>query len=116
MNCTSSAVVTANGGTITNAQYGVFANNFEGYNSDANSGAVGIDGINIDGSAIAGVYVLDSPDNTNNATIDLTVNHCAINNSVVGVLIEGLMPQLPLITTTLLPMLPLVLTTCLAIR
>lgn len=88
-NCTSTAVVTANGGTITNAQYGVFANNFEGYNSNANSGAVGIDGINIDGAAIAGVYVLDSPDNTNNATIDLTVNHCTINNSVVGVLIEG---------------------------
>ncbi|MBK6450470.1 MAG: right-handed parallel beta-helix repeat-containing protein [Saprospiraceae bacterium] len=91
-NCTSSAVTTVSGGNITGCNYGIVASNFDGYNSDASSSAVRINGVSITGSTIAAVHVKDSPSNTNNATIQLTVTgNCGIvgSGAATGILVTG---------------------------
>ena len=77
------------GGTVTGGDYGVFVNNFEGYDSNAGNTAVTIDKMTILGSKIAGIYVKDSPSNTNGATVyaNLTANN--IDTDGTGILIEG---------------------------
>jgi nitrous oxidase accessory protein NosD len=92
-NCTTSNTITVTGGNITNCDYGVVASNYDGYSSNADSGAGIISGVSISGSTIAAVHVKDNPLNSNNATIQLTINNdCEINGSghlLTGVLVTG---------------------------
>ena len=88
-NVTTSAPITIKGGTVTGGDYGVFVNNYEGYSSDANNTAVKIDGVAILGSNIAGVYVKDSPANTNGATVYANIQSCSIDTNATGILVEG---------------------------
>lgn len=88
-NVTTTAPIAIAGGTVTGGDYGIFVNNFEGYTSNADPTAVKIDGVTILGSDIAGVYVKDSPSNTNNATVYANIQNSALNTDAIGILVEG---------------------------
>ncbi|HEX5626046.1 MAG TPA: right-handed parallel beta-helix repeat-containing protein, partial [Saprospiraceae bacterium] len=92
-NCTATTPVTMTGGQITNCQYGVFANNYDGYSSNGNTGTVAISGVSISGSTIAAVYVKDNPLNSNNADITLIIkDDCSLVGTgqlLKGILVEG---------------------------
>ena len=53
---------------MTGGDYGIWVNNYEGYNSNANNTSATVDGVTIDGAKI-GINVWDSPSNTNGATV-----------------------------------------------
>ena len=88
-NVTTSAPIAIEGGTVTGGDYGVFVNNYEGYSSDAGNTAVALDGVVIAGSDVAGVYVKDSPSNTNGATVYADIENCDIDTDATGILVEG---------------------------
>ncbi len=69
---TTTPGLTISGGSVSNVDYGVFVNNFEGYSSNANNTAATVSGVSISADQI-GVYVLDSGDNTNGATVFATI-------------------------------------------
>ncbi len=78
--------------SLVNCGYGVFANNYDGYNLNANSSSYIINGGTISNPLIAGVYVKDNSLNTNNATTSVTVAGTTINGTEPGMkafLIEG---------------------------
>jgi parallel beta-helix repeat protein len=82
------------GGTVSNVDVGLFANNFEGYNSNGTNGAHAIiSALTITTKADGiGVYVLDSPQYTGTtpANIDVTVtDDCSISGAANGILAEG---------------------------
>lgn len=72
------------GGIVQNVDRGVFANNFEGYNSNGTDGAsVVVTGMKIMPKATGyGIYGLDSP--SYNGTTDALINITAKNNLIVG--------------------------------
>jgi len=79
------------GGSISNVDIGVFANNFEGYNTDASNGAhatvSGLDlSVNAGGS---GLRVLDSPSSTLHAPVVVTLLNSFLADGDNGVSIEG---------------------------
>ena len=41
------------------------------------------------GSDIAGVYVKDSPSNTNGATVYANIQNCTLDTDATGILVEG---------------------------
>jgi hypothetical protein len=82
-NNTTSALVTVGANTFTDCDYGVFANNFDGYNSNADPSAYVVDGAQIVNPKIAGVYVKDNSSNTNAATVAVQVEG---NTSITGTL------------------------------
>ena len=88
-NVTTTAPIAISGGTVTGGDYGVFVNNYEGYSSNAGNTAVKIDGVTVLGSAIAGVYVKDSPSNTNDATVYANIQNCTLDTDATGILVEG---------------------------
>ncbi|MBK7427359.1 MAG: right-handed parallel beta-helix repeat-containing protein [Saprospiraceae bacterium] len=74
-NVKSTSIAAVSGGTISNVNTGVFLNNFEGYNSNADDGAhANISVISITPNAAGtGVRVLDSPSSTSHANVQLTI-------------------------------------------
>ncbi|MBN1922207.1 MAG: hypothetical protein JW892_13245 [Anaerolineae bacterium] len=88
-NVTTTAPIAISGGTVTGGDYGVFVNNFEGYSGNANNTAVTINGVTIVGSDVAGVYVKDSPSNTNGATVYANIQSSVIDTDATGILVEG---------------------------
>lgn len=89
-NTPTTADLTLEGGTISGVDYGVWVNNYEGYNSDGSNTRLFVDHVMITASDI-GAYVLDSPNNTNGSSVFASIS----NNSeltgatVAGVLVEG---------------------------
>jgi hypothetical protein len=81
--------LTIKGGSVTGADYGVWVNNFVGYNSNADNTAIKVDGVAISNASLAGVYVQDDPLNTNGATVAAEIVNSPISGSAVGILIEG---------------------------
>ena len=71
-NTPTSADLTISGGTVTGVDYGVWANNYEGYFSDAGATHIKVSGVNITADLI-GVYVLDSASNTNGSKVSATI-------------------------------------------
>ncbi len=88
-NVTTTAPLAISGGTVTGGDYGVFVNNWEGYSSNGNNTAITIDGVTVLGSDIAGVYVKDSPSNTNGATVYANIQNCTIDTDATGILVDG---------------------------
>ncbi|MCB8983273.1 MAG: right-handed parallel beta-helix repeat-containing protein [Ardenticatenaceae bacterium] len=88
-NVTTTAPIAITGGTVSGGDYGIFVNNYEGYNSNAGNTAIAIDGVALSDSAIAGLYVKDSPDNTNAATVYASIQNSTINDSGIGILVDG---------------------------
>jgi hypothetical protein len=88
----TSNTVTINGGTILNGEIGVFANNYDGYSSNAAASSYIINGMDID-DCITGVYIKDNPSNTDPlATVALEMMNTNISsptNINTGVLVSG---------------------------
>jgi len=90
-NNTTSATVTVGVNTFTDCDYGVFVNNFDGYNSNAVTSPYVVNGAQIVNPKIAGLYVKDNSLNTNSAKVSLQVQG---NTTVTGTqgtafLVEG---------------------------
>ena len=88
-NVTTSAPIAISGGTVTGGDYGFFVNNFEGYNENAGNTAIKIDGVTVLNSGIAGVYVKDSPSNTNGSTVFANIQNSTIDTTATGIFVEG---------------------------
>lgn len=88
-NTPTTAALTIAGGSVNGGDYGVFVNNFDGYNSNANNTAIIVDGVNILDAAIAGVYVKDNPSNTNSATVYAEIKNSTLTGSATGILLDG---------------------------
>ena len=82
------ANLTISGGSVTGSDYGVWVNNFEGYNSNADATVVTVSGVGITADQI-GVYVLDSASNTNGATVSATITGGTITGTPVGIKVQG---------------------------
>jgi len=85
----TNAPVTVSGGTLTTCETGVFANNYDGYASDALPSAYVLNAVNIVGGT-TGIYVKDNSTNGNNATVSLQIQgNTIINGATTGLKIEG---------------------------
>jgi parallel beta-helix repeat protein len=92
-NVNPNAPVLIQGGSASNVDVGIFVNNFEGYNSDAGNTSCVIDGVDLTVNLEKGIYIKDSPGNTNNATVHALVkgNTEVTTNASTGqgILVEG---------------------------
>jgi hypothetical protein len=88
-NTPTTATITINGGTVDGGDYGVFVNNYEGYSSNASNTSIIIRNTILRDAAIAGVYVKDSPDNTNGSTVHADILSNQILGAETGILVEG---------------------------
>ncbi len=88
-NVTTTAPMTISGGKVTGGDYGVFVNNWEGYSSDAGNTAITVDDVKVFGARYGAMYVKDSPNNTNGATVKATVKNSYARGSVAGVRVDG---------------------------
>ncbi|MBK6859733.1 MAG: HYR domain-containing protein [Saprospiraceae bacterium] len=89
-NCPTSNTVTINGGILTDCQIGVFANNFDGYASDASTSLYAMTGVTTSNCDTA-IWVRDNMLNSNAATVALQINNAtnSVNGTGIGVLVEG---------------------------
>ena len=78
------------GGSVSGVDIGVFANNFEGYSSDAGNGAhVTVEDLDIAANGI-GVFAFDSSNSTAHAAVEVTLAAGVdIAGGVIGILIDG---------------------------
>ncbi len=93
-NVSSMAYSSISGGSVSNVDIGVFANNYEGYNSNGTDGAHAVvSGVTITPkTGGVGVKALDSPsyNGTNPALVSVEVkNNCSISGAATGILAEG---------------------------
>ncbi len=89
-NCPTTSTITIQGGSLIDCEVGVFANNYDGYNSNATTSAYTIDGVSVQNASDAGVYVKDNSDNTNSATVSLSIGGATVvNGPATGLRIEG---------------------------
>ncbi len=90
-NVKSNAPAYISGGTLSNVDYGIFANNFEGYNSNGGDGAhATVENIQINPKGTGtGIYLHDNPSSAH-ANVQVTVgNGVAIENCANAVVIEN---------------------------
>ncbi len=90
-NTPTTADLTITGGTVSGVNYGVWVNNYEGYNSNASDTSIKIDGVDITATDI-GVYVLDSPSNTNGSSVFATITgdtEITTGGTGTGIKVEG---------------------------
>ena len=89
-NCPTTSTITVNGGNVTNCNYGIFPNNYDGYGpSNAASSAYIIDGVTITGSVINGIFVKDNTLNSNGATVSAEIKNSTITGGATGILVSG---------------------------
>ena len=77
------------GGSVTGVDYGVWANSFEGFNSDGAQTSIAISRLTITNPNVAGVYVEDSPQNTSHPAVSVTLASVSITGAPTGVLVSG---------------------------
>ena len=89
-NCPTTNTITINGGILTDCQVGVFANNYDGYASDASSSIYAMTGVTATNCDTA-IWIRDNMLNSNAATVALQINNStnSINGSGIGLLMEG---------------------------
>ncbi|MEZ4824621.1 MAG: hypothetical protein R2942_20410, partial [Ignavibacteria bacterium] len=89
-NCPTSSTITVTGGTASNCNIGVFANNYDGYSSNAASSIYAMTGVTITNCDTA-IKIKDNDLNSNNATVALNINNTTnvVNGTGIGLLIEG---------------------------
>ncbi len=78
--------------TFIDCSYGVFANNYDGYSSNANSSSYIINGGTITNPLLAAVYVKDNLLNSNGATVAVNIAGTSISGTASGMkafLVEG---------------------------
>jgi hypothetical protein len=88
-NVPSIAGVTVTGGSVSNVSYGVWVNNWDGYNSQGDSTKATISGVNISSATLAGVYVQDDPRSTNGSVQATVHGNTVVTGSGVGVMVQG---------------------------
>ncbi len=84
----TSSTVAVSKNIFTNCDTAIFANNYDGYSSDANSSSYIIDSVDISNAQV-GILVKDNSANSNSATVAVTIQN---NNSVdsdAGLVVEG---------------------------
>ena len=87
--------ITIQGGSVTNVDYGIWINNWDGYPTTGGSNAgytkAKIDGITITEADLAGVYLKDNPLNTSGASafVYAKLTNSTISGSGTGILVEG---------------------------
>jgi hypothetical protein len=87
--------ITVQGGSVTNVDYGVWINNWDGYPTSGGSNAgrtlAKLDGMTITDADLAGVYLKDNPLNTSgsSANVYAKIQYSTISASGNGILIEG---------------------------
>lgn len=77
------------GGTVSGVDYGVWANNYEGYSSDASDGAHVVVSNTIVTASTYGVYVLDSTNSTTHANVEVGLSGVSVNGGAVGLMVSG---------------------------
>ncbi|MBP9192460.1 MAG: hypothetical protein KBF96_07905, partial [Ignavibacteria bacterium] len=89
-NCPTTSTITVTGGTATNCNIGVFANNYDGYTSDAVTSIYAMTGVTIANCDTA-IKIKDNDLNSNNATVALNINNTTniVNGTGIGLLLEG---------------------------
>ncbi|HMR39553.1 MAG TPA: hypothetical protein PKA90_03905, partial [Ignavibacteria bacterium] len=89
-NCPTTSTVTVNGGTASNCNIGVFANNFDGYSSNATTSSYAMTGVTLSGCDTS-IWIRDNDLNTNSSTVTLNINNSSnfVNGTGMGLLIEG---------------------------
>jgi hypothetical protein len=86
----TSNTITISGGSVEQCEVGVFANNFDGYNSNGTSSNYVIDGLEVNNSSLYDVHVKDNSSNTNGATVAVAItNSTALSSTSTGLLLEG---------------------------
>ncbi|MCB0685261.1 MAG: hypothetical protein KDC53_02015, partial [Saprospiraceae bacterium] len=92
-NVNTNAPVHIMGGSVSNTDIGVFVNNYEGYVSNAGNTDCVIEQVDLTNNIETGIYVKDSPDNSNGSTVHALIkdNTSILTNDVsgVGILVEG---------------------------
>ncbi len=86
--------INISGGTLTNCETGVFANNFDSYASDGETSSYTVSGINVTSNVAnnIGIHVKDNSANTNNATTTVQIQNSTIGStaaSSTGLLVTG---------------------------
>ena len=87
--------IVVQGGTVTDVDYGVWINNWDGYptvgGSNAGRSNAKMNQVTIDGAELAGVYLKDNPLNTSGASASVYANiqNSTIKNSGIGILVDG---------------------------
>lgn len=103
-NVKSTTPVTVSGGQVSSVDIGIYANNYDGYNSDATDGAnVTLASMTIAPKATGtGIRLADNTASTTHANVALTVNAgVVINGGTKGVLVEHANATATLNTLTL---------------
>lgn len=90
----TTAGITLEGGSVHGADYGVYVDNYEGYrDSEASGTSAVVDGVDISGASVAGVYVHDNDANTkadaDKAVSVSLIGGTSISGTGTGVLVEG---------------------------
>jgi len=88
-NTPTTADLTISGGTVNGGDYGVFVNNYDGYNSNASDTSIIVEGVTLDGAVLAGVYAKDNTSNTNGASVEGIIRNSTVTNSPIAFQIEG---------------------------
>ncbi len=83
--------ITISGGSVSNVDFGVWVNNYDGFQSPGGSTKSIVTNLTISGASAAGVYVQDDPRASTNGVVVSAVitGNTIINNSLVGVLVQG---------------------------
>jgi hypothetical protein len=83
------------GGSVTGADYGIWINNYDGDPSQSGQPYINantqitISGVTINDASLAGLYVKDNPIVTTTASVKTTLQDVRMNQSAVGVQVEG---------------------------
>ncbi|HOG79705.1 MAG TPA: right-handed parallel beta-helix repeat-containing protein, partial [Anaerolineaceae bacterium] len=89
-NTPTTALLTITGGSVSGTDYGVWVNNFDGYNSDADNTAIILSGVQISDTTLAGVYILDNPSEVHGHTVKATLlDGVVINDCTTGIWVSG---------------------------
>ena len=90
-NTPTTAPVLIAGGSVSNVNYGVWVNDYDGYQSPGSSTMAVITNLNVSGASVAGVYVQDDPRaSANGVVVQATVTgNTVLTNCGVGVLVQG---------------------------
>ncbi len=81
------------GGSVSDADYGIWANNWDGYptsgGSEAGPTTAKIEDIEISDSRIAGLYIKDNPLEADGDEVIASIFTSELTNNVTGILVEG---------------------------
>ncbi len=90
-NDTTTSSVTISGGSVTDTDYGVWVDNYDGYQSSGGSTAIVVSAVSISDASVAGIFVQDDPRNTTVPSLisaEVT-SSTVITGSAVGIEVSG---------------------------